>query len=477
MGYWNDVLSPTTLLTGGAGFIPGVNKWVNTKLSSLDPTNVKKTEINAPTTSNTQNFLNQAEAFRPNAQAAQLGAAPTMQAAQLGAAPFAQAAQLGAAPQAQAASIDQSNVNPYRQQQQTFLGALNQQAQSTGISDQAKAAQAAATDTAIRATQAQAASARGQGAALANRNASMQGAALLQQGAQQAQQIGSAERAQAQQLYGQALQSGMSQEAALAQAQAGMQQQTGLANQAMQGQFGLQQGQFGQQTNLANQQSQQQQQQLQAQLQQQAAMANQSLQGQYGLSQGQLSQQATLANQQAALQKLGLQGTAQMGMDQSLNANNIAQAQLDSDRAKQISAAKGGLISGIAGGIAQGAMMASDARIKKNVKELRGKTGKMIQEVAGDPGSTKKFLDALKPYEFNYKDEPAGTEPTAGIMAQDLEKTRLGRQMVIQDATTGVKKVDFGRGFGALLAGQAELNKRLASLESGKKVSASKGGG
>jgi hypothetical protein len=304
----------------------------------------------------------------------------------------------------------------------------------------------------------------------------MQGAALLQQGAQQAQQIGSAERAQAQQLYGQALQSGMSQEAALAQAQAGMQQQSGLANQAMQGQFGLQQGQFGQQVNLANQQAQQQQQQLQAQLQQQAALANQNMQGQFGLQGGQFQQQTNLANQNAGLQKLGLMGTAQMGMDQSLNANNIAQAQLNADRAKQISAAKGGLISGIAGGIAQGAMMASDARIKKNVKELRGQAGKMVQDAAGDPGSTKEFLDALKPYEFNYTDEPAGTEPTAGIMAQDLEKTRLGRQMVIQDAATGVKKVDFGRGFGALLAGQAELNKRLAAME-GKKASASKGGG
>lgn len=446
-------------------------------LSSMDPTNVKKTTIAKADSTNTQNFLNQANALKTDAQAAQLGAAPTVQAAQLGAAPFAQAQQLGAAPLGQSATIDQSQVNPYRQQQQNFLGALNTQAQSTGISDQAKAAQAAATDAAIRATQAQAASSRGQGAALANRNASMQGAALLQQGAQQAQQIGSAERAQAQQLYGQALQSGMSQEAALAQAQAGMQQQTGLANQAMQGQFGLQQGQFGQQTNLANQQAQQQQQQLQAQMQQQAALANQSMQGQFGLQGGQFQQQANIANQSAALQKLGLQGTAQMGMDQALNANSVAQAQLDSDRAKQISAAKGGLLSGLSSiGAAAAPVLLSDARIKKNVKELRGQAGKMVQDAAGDPGSTREFLDALKPYEFNYVNEPAGTEPTAGIMAQDLEKTRLGRQMVIQDAATGVKKVDFGRGFGALLAGQAELNKRLASME-GKKATASKGGG
>jgi hypothetical protein len=441
-------------------------------LSSLDPTNIKRTEIAKADSTNTRNFLNQAQNLDVNARAAQLGAAPTAVASQVGPAPFAQAERLGAAPTAQAATIDQSQLNPYRQQQQNFLGALNQQAQGTGVSEQAKAAQAAATDAAIRATQAQAASARGQSAALSNRNASMQGAALLQQGAQQAQQMGLAERAQAQQLYGQALQAGMSQEAAMAQAQAGMQQQAGLANQALQGQFGLQQGQFGQQVNLANQQAVQQQQQLNAQMQQQAALANQSMQGQYGLQQGQLSQQAALANQSAGLQKLGLQGTAQMGMDQALNANSAAQGQLDAKRVSDIQSAKGGLISGLSGV----AGMFSDARIKKNVKELKGETGQMIQEVAGDPGSAQKFLDALKPYEFNYKDEPAGTEPTAGIMAQDLEKTRLGRQMVIQDAATGVKQVDFGRGFGALLAGQAELNKRLAAME-GKKASASKGGG
>lgn len=446
-------------------------------LSSLDPTNIKRTEVAKPNLSNTQNFLDQAKALNTNAQAAKLGSAPTVQAAQLGAVPFAQTERLGAAPTAQAATIDQSGINPYRQQQQNFLQGLNQQAQSTGISEQAKAAQAAATDAALRATQAQAASARGQGAALANRNASMQGAALLQQGAQQAQQLGAAERNQAQQLYSQALQSGMSQEAALAQAQAGMQQQTGLANQAMAGQYGLQQGQFGQQTNLANQQAQQQHQQFQANMDQQAALANQSLQGQYGLQGGQFQQQANIANQSAALQKLGLQGTAQMGMDTALNQSSIAQAQLDADRTKARQAAIGGLISGAAGIGAAAAGMPSDARIKKNVKELKGETGAMIQEVAGDPGSAQKFLDALKPYEFNYKDEPAGTEPTAGIMAQDLEKTRLGRQMVIQDAATGVKQVDFGRGFGALLAGQAELNKRLASIEGARKAAASKGGG
>ena len=444
-------------------------------LSGLDPTNVKKTTIAKADSTNTQNFLNQANALNTNAQAAQLGAAPTVQAAQLGAAPFAQAAQLSAAPMGQSATIDQSGLNPYRQQQQNFLQSLSAQAQNTGMSDQARAAQAAATDAAIRATQAQAGSARGQGAALANRTASMQGAALLQQGAQQAQQLGAAERSQAQQLYGQALQSGMSQEAALAQAQAGMQQQAALANQSLQGQYGLQQGQFAQQTNLANQSALQQQQQAQAQLQQQANLANQNLQGQYGLQQGQLQQQAALANQSASLQKLGLMGTAQMGMDQAVNANNSAQAQLDANRAAQISSAKGGLISGIAG-VAAAAAMHSDARIKKNVKELKGQAGQMIEDAAGDPGSAKEFLDALKPYEFNYTDEPAGTQPTAGIMAQDLEKTRLGRQMVIQDAATGIKKVDFGRGFGALLAGQAELNKRLAAME-GKKAAASKGGG
>ena len=87
--------------------------------------------------------------------------------------------------------------------------------------------------------------------------------------------------------------------------------------------------------------------------------------------------------------------------------------------------------------------------------------------MAGSGSEERKFLDALQAYEYKYKHEGPNATPQLGIMAQDLEKTRLGKQMVVENEL-GQKHVDFGRGFGALLASQAELNKRIAKLEAAK---------
>jgi hypothetical protein len=97
----------------------------------------------------------------------------------------------------------------------------------------------------------------------------------------------------------------------------------------------------------------------------------------------------------------------------------------------------------------------SDENNKKNVKT----------------GEAKSFLDALTPYTYKYKDakQPgAGEGKFLGVMAQDLEKAGdVGRSMV-KDTPNG-KMVDYGKGFGALLATQADINKRLSELESKKK--------
>jgi hypothetical protein len=119
------------------------------------------------------------------------------------------------------------------------------------------------------------------------------------------------------------------QQAALNAALANQQvmQQARMANQAMQGQYGLTQGQFSQAANAANQQAANQ-----------IALANQGMKGQYGLAQAQLSQaanlqnaqlqhQASLANQQAALTVQQQQELAnQYGYGQSMaSAANAAQ--------------------------------------------------------------------------------------------------------------------------------------------------------
>ena len=54
------------------------------------------------------------------------------------------------------------------------------------------------------------------------------------------------------------------------------------------------------------------------------------------------------------------------------------------------------------------------------------------------------------------------------VMAKDLEKAGpVGKQMVL-DTPQG-KMIDYGKGFGAMLANQANLNKRLNEVETKKK--------
>lgn len=390
------------------GFFQEAGKWAlgikqlelltGKKSSDLDPTNIKRTQIATPQTQNSQAFLQAAQ--QPGKQ---------VSAPQLGPAPFAQAAQL-----------DRSQLQNVQAQQGQLLSTLNSPQAQAESERQALAQNRAFTDQALRAQMAAAASQRGTGAALANRNASNQAAAMQMQGAQQAALNNQQQDIQRQQLAAQILAGQQGTEAQLAAQQAGFGQQAALANQALQGQFGL-------------------------------TAASQALQAQQ-------------LNQAAELQRLNLQGQAQMGMDQMSNQGLVAQAQLDANRQAQIQKAKGGLVSGIAGALATAL---SDKRAKKNIKAVEGKASRELDKMAGSGSEERKFLDALQAYEYKYKHEGPGATTQLGIMAQDLEKTRLGKQMVVENEL-GQKHVDFGRGFGALLASQAELNKRIAKLEAAK---------
>lgn len=83
----------------------------------------------------------------------------------------------------------------------------------------------------------------------------------------------------------------------------------------------------------------------------------------------------------------------------------------------------------------------------------------------------KDFLDKLQAYTYEYKnpDKP-GARPgkQVSVMAQDLEKTAIGKEMVGQ-MEDGTKFVDYAKGYGAILAAQAHLNKRLDELEKKKR--------
>lgn len=102
----------------------------------------------------------------------------------------------------------------------------------------------------------------------------------------------------------------------------------------------------------------------------------------------------------------------------------------------------------------------SDQEQKKNVKE--------------EDFSPKGFLDALKPYSYEYKNPGlagAGEGRHLSVMAQDLEKAGPVGKSMVQETPNG-KMVDYGKGFGAILAAQADLNDRLKNIESkyGKKA-------
>ena len=111
---------------------------------------------------------------------------------------------------------------------------------------------------------------------------------------------------------------------------------------------------------------------------------------------------------------------------------------------------------GLAQTVAPFAMMAySDKDLKKNIRSAKDKD-------LLNPGQIDGFLDSLFAKQYNYKSKKHGEGKQVGIMAQDLEKTQLGKQMV--ENTPEGKRVNFGKGLGLVMASQARLNERLNAL-------------
>jgi hypothetical protein len=125
------------------------------------------------------------------------------------------------------------------------------------------------------------------------------------------------------------------------------------------------------------------------------------------------------------------------------NANLAAAQSADANRGAMI----GGAMS------SAGAAMASDKKEKKNVKSSKK--------------DVNNFLEALSAKSYEYKDtsKPGTAEGKRyGIMAQDLEKSSMGKALVKE--VNGTKMVNTSQGFGSVLAAQSEMHKRLKELES-----------
>lgn len=171
-----------------------------------------------------------------------------------------------------------------------------------------------------------------------------------------------------------------------------------------------------------------------------------------GLASGQagLDQQANLANQAAKLQQMGMNDAqiAQMlgqlyGISATEMQGRIGIAMGNAQQQGYL----GSLMQG-AGQAAAMAAMSSDRRTKTNI----------------EPGEeqVREFLDTLEPHVFEYRDEKHGKGRYLGVMAQDVERSALGREMVIDGET---KALDVHKVISALLASVADLNRRLAKAE------------
>jgi len=188
------------------------------------------------------------------------------------------------------------------------------------------------------------------------------------------------------------------------------------------------------QTNLGNRQ---------AQMNQAAALQNQQQMYNKGLVQQQFQNQLSKASgQQAAA------GNLAQNYQQQANAQaQAAQAQAQGTR---------DLLIGGAALAMSPALAMSDIRVKEN-----------IQPASTKEGDLKDMLDKITPAQYDYKNEVGGEPNQVGVMAQDLEKSKIGKQFV-QEADDGTKMVDYGKMSPMFLAAIKDLTDRLDKMEGSK---------
>lgn len=244
---------------------------------------------------------------------------------------------------------------------------------------------------------------------------------------------------------------------------AALAQQIALENAKASNQRQAEQADVSLRGSLANQQAVNQQNFNQAQLNQQAAQGNQSafntaninqanIAG--GVKQAELGANATLGASENAL--AGTKYTADTSVVNNA-INNVGQSQdaeQESGQPKVTTQPSGGNRLGIGNRTSRAdegisTQVVSDERAKKNIE-------------SGD-SATEDMLSNLASAIFEYKNKNNGEGRQLGVMAQDLEKSKLGKEMV--DEEDGTKYIDFKKGLSSILSAQANLHKRLSQLE------------
>jgi hypothetical protein len=117
----------------------------------------------------------------------------------------------------------------------------------------------------------------------------------------------------------------------------------------------------------------------------------------------------------------------QIAMGNARSANQIAGANQQSNTLGQI----GSIVA-----------LASDERAKTNIQPI-------------SQTDLSEMKSHLKAFRFNYKEDKFGSGDWIGVMAQDLQKSKLGKTLVFEDSD-GVLKVDMKKAISFILATMAE---------------------
>ncbi len=142
--------------------------------------------------------------------------------------------------------------------------------------------------------------------------------------------------------------------------------------------------------------------------------------------------------------------TAQNNFDYNTQlANAQLQSGKNAEQTQQQNAAIGAGASAAAAGAGL-ALMFSDKRAKKEIKDGRDSVGR--------------FLKTLKPYDYEYKDKAHGEGKKTSVMAQDLEKTSLGETLVSRHKS-GLRQVDYAKALPIMLASLGHLSERIDKAE------------
>jgi hypothetical protein len=149
-------------------------------------------------------------------------------------------------------------------------------------------------------------------------------------------------------------------------------------------------------------------------------------------------------NRLSSLAGIGQTANSQIANAGMNYANQVGQNQMGMANAQASAAiANGNKMSNLAGqGMTALGMMFSDERLKTDIEPISKEDLKELKET-------------LKAFKFKYKDEAHGAGDWVGVMAQDLEKTKLGKSLVVTDED-GFKQLDLRKVMSLFLATLAE---------------------